>query len=82
MSSIPAHLLIALELNALRYEPTLENPHAVIEQEIAASATRIEDASSRVDTRFLEAEIDDECDPVEELLGLAFVAAQSFVTEQ
>lgn len=59
---------------------TLERLHRVIESEISASLRRLEEASKTENSDFLEFATDEECQSTEELLGLAFVAAQSFIT--
>jgi hypothetical protein len=59
---------------------TLDHLHSPIEQEIAAASQRIEEATRKVEDEYRDAVIDDECARVEELLGLAFVAAQTFMT--
>lgn len=58
---------------------TLERLHRAIEYEIAASSKRIRRAVSSGNEDFIDAITDEECLAVEELLGLAFVAAQSFI---
>jgi hypothetical protein len=59
---------------------TLVHLHRPIEQEIAAASQRIEEAARNVEDEYRDAVTDDECALVEELLGLAFVAAQTFIT--
>lgn len=59
---------------------TLDNLHSIVEREIALSSRRIQDASRSGDESFHEAVTDNECDRVEQLLGLAFVTAQTFIT--
>jgi hypothetical protein len=54
--------------------------HFAIEHEIAAALERITNAERGRDQNYLDAMTDDECEHVEELMGLAFVAAQSFIT--
>jgi hypothetical protein len=75
------HARVALQLMniAVRGE-TLERLHRAIEGEIAESLRRMEEASTSGDGDFIEVAIDEECQAVEELLGLAFVTAQSFIT--
>lgn len=57
----------------------IERLHAAIEREIAASSRRIDKAKAKGDEEYLNAIVDDECDHIEELLGMAFVAAQTFI---
>lgn len=71
---------IALHLASVSWEEeSLERLHRAIEREIARSARAIERAQSR-DQDFIETVIDEECPHIEQLLGLAFVAAQNFIT--
>jgi hypothetical protein len=71
---------IALRLLAIKGQSdTLERLHRAIEYEIAASSRRIRRASASGNEDFIDAITDEECLAVEELLGLAFVAAQSFI---
>ncbi len=58
----------------------LDHLHRPIEQEIAAAFERIELAARNGEDEYRDAVTDDECALVEELLGLAFVAAQTFMT--
>jgi hypothetical protein len=57
----------------------IERLHAAIQREVASSARCIDEAAASGDTDFSIGVIDDECDHVEELLGLAFVVAQTFI---
>lgn len=59
---------------------TLERLHAAVEREIVLASPRIKQAARSGDQWYLDAVTDDECDRIEELLGLAFVAAQTFIT--
>jgi hypothetical protein len=61
-------------------DDSLERLHRAIEFEIEACSRRIDEAAADGDKDFIETVIDEECDQTEELLGLAFVAAQSFIT--
>ena len=61
-------------------DQTLDHLLSTVEQEITLSSRRIENASRNGDEWFLEAVTDDECDRIEQLLGWAFVAAQTFIT--
>ncbi len=71
---------IALRLLAIKGRgETLERLHRSIESEIAESIKRIDDAGTSNNDDFAEAVAEEECLAVEELLGLAFVAAQSFI---
>ncbi len=56
--------------------PAMERLHAAIEAEIRESDRTLSEAEDPYD----EFVIDEECSQIEELLGLAFVAAQSFLT--
>ena len=78
----PTHRLTAcLELVRMAVDDqTLANLHSAVEQEIASSSRRIEDASRSADEWFLESVADDECDRIEQLLGWAFGTAQAFIT--
>jgi hypothetical protein len=58
----------------------IERLHAAIQRQIAASSRRIDRAKASGDDEYLDAIVDDECDHIEELLGMAFVAAQTFIT--
>jgi len=58
---------------------TLDHLHTAIEAEIAAGSQRIDDAQRRKDN-FIDAVTDEECERIEDLLGLAFVAGQTFLT--
>ena len=82
MSSGPTHRITAcLELLEMAVEDeTLDKLFSVVEQEIASSSRRIESASHSGDEWFLEVVTDDECEYIEQLLGWAFVAAQTFIT--
>jgi hypothetical protein len=57
----------------------VEQLHAAIEREIAVSSRRIDRARAKRDEEYLGVVVDDECDHIEELLGMAFVAAQTFI---
>jgi hypothetical protein len=59
---------------------TLEHLHRVIEGEIARHIRAIERAHASGAQDLADAITDDECGQIEEVLGLAFVAAQSFIT--
>jgi hypothetical protein len=58
---------------------TLDRLHAAVEQEIAAASQRVDQAHDGSD-EYVDAVTDDECDRIEDLLGLAFVACQSYMT--
>ena len=60
--------------------PTFERIHNAIEIEIARGLKRLEKAEKSGNADALEALVDDECDQVEELLGIAFVSAQVFIS--
>jgi hypothetical protein len=70
------HALILLRINS--QSETLERLHRAIEREIRAASRAIQRASR--DGDLVEAIVGEEALAVEELLGLAFVAAQSFIT--
>jgi len=59
---------------------TLARLHAPIEREIRAAGGRAVQAERSGDREREEGALDDEWERVEELLGLAFIAAQSFIT--
>jgi hypothetical protein len=59
---------------------SLERLHHAIESEISACSNRIDDVAASGDEDCLEFATDEECEATEQLLGLAFVAAQSFIT--
>lgn len=82
MSSGSTHRIAAcLQLVEMAVDDqTLDKLFSVIEEEIASSSRRIESASHSGDEWFLGAVTDDECDSIEQLLGWAFVAAQTFTT--
>lgn len=82
MSKNSTHRITAcLELVKMAADDqTLDNLLSAVEQEIASSSRRINDASRGGNESFLEAVTDDECDRIEQLLGWAFVAAQTFIT--
>jgi hypothetical protein len=72
---------IALRLMAIKGQSeTLERLHRAIEFEITASSKRIRRAAASGNEDLIESITIEECLAVEELLGLAFVAAQSFIT--
>ena len=58
--------------------PTFERIHDAIE--IARCLKRLEKAEKSGNADALEALVDDKCDQVEELLGIAFVSAQMFIS--
>lgn len=71
---------IALRLLAIKGRgETLERLHRSIESEITESIKRIDEAGASSNDDFSEAVAEEECLAIEELLGLAFVAAQSFI---
>lgn len=57
----------------------LNRIHAALEQGIFSASKRIKDVNSG-DQWYQDLVIDEECDNIEELLGLAFVAAQTLIT--
>ncbi len=59
---------------------TLEALHRAIEVEIAKCVKAIEEAHASGNQDSADAITDEECDQIEQLLGLAFVVAQSFIT--
>lgn len=78
---LPHRITVRLKLMEMAVnDHTLDNLHSIIEHEIVLSSHRIQDASRSADESFHEAVTDNECDRVEQLLGLAFVAAQTFIT--
>src|ERR1035441_9402851 len=68
--------LVRIEVNS----PVLDRLHKAIEDEIAESYRLLAETELTDDSDGLDALIDDECDQTEELLGMAFVAGQSFMT--
>jgi hypothetical protein len=58
---------------------SLERLHNTIEREIARSSRALERALKSQNQDFIEGLVDEECLHVEQLLGLAFVAAQYFI---
>ncbi len=78
---LPHRITVLLKLMEMAVnDHTLNNLHSIIEHEIVLSSRRIQDTSRSADESFHEAVTDNECDPVEQLLDLAFVAAQTFIT--
>jgi hypothetical protein len=59
--------------------PRFERIHRAIEVEIKQGLRRLEIAGKEGNDEMLDSLIDDECDEVEELLGIGFVAGQSFI---
>jgi hypothetical protein len=56
-----------------------ERVHKAIEKEIARGQSRLERLRESGNTEAFEAFADEECDQIEELLGIAFVASQAFI---
>lgn len=72
---------VLLELVRMEVDgPRLDDLHKALERAIASSSRRIKEASGSGDEWWHQALIDDESDYIEQLLGLAFVAAQIFIT--
>ncbi len=70
-------------LRLLKYaveSETVDHLHVAMEKEIAMSSQRIERAIGSGDDSYIEAVTDDECDQIEEFLGISFVVAQTFIT--
>lgn len=83
MSISNSPILIRAQISLIRRAAKTEalaRLHAPIEKEVRSSNRRVAKAQASRDQEHVEAAVDDECERVEELLGLAFVAAQSFVT--
>ena len=59
---------------------SLDRLHRAIEVEIFRGSQRLAKAQEDGNADGFESLVDDECDDVEELLGMAFAACQSFVT--
>jgi hypothetical protein len=81
MASMTKELRARITLRLLAVKgrgETLERLHRSIESEIADSIKRIDRAGAGNDD-YAEAVSEEECLAIEELLGLAFVAAQSFI---
>jgi hypothetical protein len=57
----------------------IERIHRAIEAEIDRGSKRLENAAKKGNPDMLDSLIDDECEEIEELLGIAFVAGQSFI---
>ena len=57
----------------------VERLHTPVEREIAASGRRIDKAKGSGNDEYYQAVVDEECEHIEELLGLAFVTAQTFI---
>ena len=72
------HALSLLAIHAR--SDTLERLHRAIEREITASSKTISRVAKSGKEDYIDAITEEECLAVEELLGLAFVAAQSFIT--
>jgi hypothetical protein len=60
-------------------DDALDRIHHALEAEIARGERRLQKAEQEGNRETYEWLVDDECDQVEELLGIAFVAAQPFV---
>jgi hypothetical protein len=58
----------------------IDRLHRAIEKEITSASKRIESAARTGDSDYADGVTDDECELVEQLLGLAFVAGQTFMT--
>jgi hypothetical protein len=82
MSGDKGHrMAVLLELMRVDLEgDTLDQLHTAVEQGIALTSQRIKQATRSGDQEYLDAVTDDECVRIEELLGLAFVVAQTFIT--
>ena len=82
MSRDPTHRITpCLQLVELAVDDqTLDKLFSVIQEGIVSSSRRIKSASQSGGELFLEAVTDDECDSIEQLLGLAFVVGQTFIT--
>jgi len=71
---------IALRLMEIKTRgETLERLHQAIETEITASLITMQKSAASENDDFIESITEEECLAIEELLGLAFVAAQSFI---
>jgi hypothetical protein len=68
------------QIRAAGERETLESLHRAIEMEIGKRDKSVSRALKSGNRDFADAITDEECGRVEELLGLAFVAAQSFIT--
>lgn len=70
-------------LRLLKYaieSETVDHLHVAMEKEIAMSSQRIKRTIGSGDDSYIEAVTDDECDQIQEFLGISFVVAQTFVT--
>jgi hypothetical protein len=78
----PKQIRLAAALSLLRQATkidTLKHLHGAIEAEIEKSFLEIDEAKKKEDQDLMDIIVDEECDKIEELLGLAFVSAQSFI---
>ena len=77
-----SHIRLAAALTLLRRTTridTLERLHGAVESEIKRSCQVIEKVHEKNGEELADAVIDEECEHIEELLGLAFICAQSFI---
>lgn len=80
MDTLNLRIRVGLRLVAYETETAwLERILKAIEKEIAVGARRLEKMQSSGNSHAAEAFTDDECDQIEEMLGIAFVACQSFI---
>jgi hypothetical protein len=80
MVQLSRGLLIGLRLIAYEIDSGwAERVHKAIEKEIARGQQRVEKSRESGNTEAFETIVDDECDQIEELLGIAFVACQAYV---
>jgi hypothetical protein len=61
-------------------DPSLERMHHAIERELRAVSKQFRKGMSEANQERRDAVIDEGCERIEELLGMAFVVAQSFIT--
>jgi hypothetical protein len=61
-------------------DPSLDRMHHAIERELRTVSKQFRKAGAKASLEYQEALIDEGCERIEELLGMAFVVAQSFIT--
>jgi hypothetical protein len=61
-------------------DPSLDRMHHAIERELRTVSKQFRKAAAIANLEYHDAVIDEGCERIEELLGMAFVVAQSFIT--
>lgn len=80
MSQYSIRLRMGLRLVDYEVDPHwLDRVHKAIEKEIARGTRRLEKLEQSGNPQYLDSVADEECEQIEELLGVAFVACQSFI---